>query len=112
MPESSSATPKKEATLTIETLVGILGSLPALKILRVLADGRSLMSNEIAAETGLSSVSGQLARLRSAGVVIAPRIKLYEIAPQYLVDKTNRHLDFGVCLLRFGELGDSPGAAR
>jgi hypothetical protein len=40
--------------------------------------------------------------LRNAGVVIQGRNRLYEIAPQFLADKTERVLDFGTCLLRLG----------
>jgi DNA-binding transcriptional ArsR family regulator len=103
-PSASSPASNQPAALPFEPFLSILGSIQAWKVLRVLADGSSLMTNEIAERSGLpnDSVSGQIARLRRAGVVIAPRGKLYEIAPQFLADKTERVLDFGVCLLRLG----------
>jgi hypothetical protein len=101
------STSDQPAALSFEPLLGILGSMQAWKVLRVLADGSSLMTNEIAERSRLpnqsvsnQSVSNQIARLRAAGIVIAPRVKLYEIAPQFLADKTERILDFGYCLLR------------
>ena len=44
------------------------------------------------------TTSKHLAILWKAG--IAPRVKLYEIPPQFLADKAERILDFGYCLLR------------
>jgi hypothetical protein len=60
------------------------------------------MRNEIAERSSINpeGVSGQVARLRAAGIVISPRGKLYEIDPRFLADKENRVLDFGYCLLR------------
>jgi len=38
--------------------------------------------------------------LRTVGVVTQGRNRLYQIAPQFLADKTERLIDFGYCLLR------------
>ena len=38
--------------------------------------------------------------LRPAGGVIQGRSRLYQIAPQFVADKTERLIDFGYCLLR------------
>jgi hypothetical protein len=38
--------------------------------------------------------------LRNAGIVTQGRNRLYQIAAQFLTDKTERILDFGYCLLR------------
>jgi hypothetical protein len=35
-----------------------------------------------------------------AGIIINPRVRLFEIAPQYLSNKTQKLLDFGYCTLR------------
>jgi DNA-binding transcriptional ArsR family regulator len=96
------SSPDPATTLNFESLVGILGSVPAWKVLRVLADGSSLLPNEIAEQSRLpnDTVRKQLNRMREAGLVIAPRVKLYEIPPQFLADKTERVLDFGYCVLR------------
>jgi DNA-binding transcriptional ArsR family regulator len=104
MSDPSSSSADQTTPLKFEELVAILGSASAWKVLRALADGSSLLTNEISDRCGLSrpTVSDQVARLRRAGIVIAPRGKLYEIAPQFIADKTKRILDFGVCLLRLG----------
>jgi DNA-binding transcriptional ArsR family regulator len=103
-PSASSPGPDQPTTLKLEPLLKILGSIQAWKVLRTLADGSALLNNEIADRSGVprSSVNELLLRLRDTGIVIAPRVKLYEIAPQFLADKTERVLDFGVCLLRLG----------
>ena len=111
-PPTSISSPGQPEAIPFEPLLGILGSIQAWKVLRVLADGSSLMTNEIAERSGLAnhSASDQIARLRRAGVVIAPRGKLYEIPAQFLADKTERVLDFGVCLLRLGTANLSTAA--
>lgn len=38
--------------------------------------------------------------LRANGIVLQGRNRLYQIAPQFLADKTERLIDFGYCLLR------------
>ena len=72
--------------------------------MRALADGSAFLNTEIAERSGVprESVNQLLVRLRDAGIVIAPRGKLYEIAPQFVAHKTERILNFGVCLLRLG----------
>jgi DNA-binding transcriptional ArsR family regulator len=104
MPPPPTSSSDQPAPVDFEALLSILGSVQAWKVLRILADVSSLMTNEIAERCGLpnEAVSRQMARLRVAGVVIAPRVKLYEIPAQFLTDKTERILDFGVCLLRLG----------
>ena len=101
-PSASNPTSDQPAALPMEPLLSILGSVQAWKVMRVLADGSSLLNNEIAERSALpnDTVRKLLIRLRHAGIVIAPRVKLYEIAPQFLADKTERVLDFGYCLLR------------
>jgi len=41
-----------------------------------------------------------IAILKKAAIIISPRARHLEIAPQFIADKTNRLLDFGWCLLR------------
>jgi hypothetical protein len=38
--------------------------------------------------------------MRATGVVIHSRNRFYQVAPQFLVDKPERTLDFGLCFLR------------
>ena len=78
-----------------------------MNILRELADGTSLMVSELAESTGndASVISKNLALMRNAGVIINPRGRLFEIAPQFLIGKTERRLDFGYCVLRMN-VGD------
>jgi DNA-binding transcriptional ArsR family regulator len=89
-------------TLSLDAVQSTLGSAARWAILRELADGSSLMVSELADRARMSSsaVSKQLNALVSDGIVIHPRGRLYEIAPQFLTDKTERILDFGYCLLR------------
>jgi DNA-binding transcriptional ArsR family regulator len=69
---------------------------------RELADGSSLMVSELAERLDMtpSAVSKQLTALVNDDIVIHPRNRLYQIAPQFLTDKNERVLDFGYCLLR------------
>jgi DNA-binding transcriptional ArsR family regulator len=99
MPEPPSAT---APTLRLETVLTCISGTTRWDILRELADGSSLMVSELASRTGWSApvVSKQLAILRKAGIVIAPRTRHVEIAPQFLADKSERLLDFGWCTLR------------
>src|SRR5437763_700908 len=89
-------------SLSLATVQSILGSAPRWAILRELADGSSLMVSELAQRTGMTSsaMSKQLNALVADAIVIPPRNRLYQIAPQFLTDKTERVLDFGYCLLR------------
>jgi hypothetical protein len=48
----------------------------------------------------LVATSKHLAILRESRIVIQGRNRLYQIAPHFVVDKGNRALDFGYCLLR------------
>lgn len=48
----------------------------------------------------IDAASKHLALFRGAGIVTQGRNRLYQIAPQFLVDKENRILDFEHCLLR------------
>ena len=86
----------------LEAVLTCISSTTRWDILRELADGGSLMVSEIARRTGWGPavVSKQLAILRNAGIVINPRGRLFEIAPQFVADKSQRLLDFGWCTLR------------
>jgi hypothetical protein len=44
-----------------------------------------------------------MAVLRGAGVVIQGPNRLYQIAPRFIADKSQRLLDFGWCVLRMNE---------
>jgi DNA-binding HxlR family transcriptional regulator len=89
-------------TLSLATVQSTLGSAARWAILRELADGTSLLLFELAQRTGMTSsaISKQLNALASDGIVIHPRGRLYEIAPQFIANKTERILDFGYCLVR------------
>jgi DNA-binding transcriptional ArsR family regulator len=91
-------------TIALDTLVNVLGSTTRWTILRELADGTSLMVCELAERTGNESsiISKHLTFMRKAGIIINPRIRLFEIAPQFLSDPAEKLLDFGWCTLRLG----------
>lgn len=99
MPEPPSVAPP---TLPLKTVLFCISGTTRWDILRELADGGSLMVSEIARRSGWSAVvvSKQLTILRKAGIVINPRGRLFEIAPQFIADKSQRLLDFGWCTLR------------
>lgn len=63
---------------------------------------QSLMVRELAERFRESSdaTSKKMVLLRNAGIVTQGRGRLYQIASQFLADKTERVLDFGYCLLR------------
>jgi len=98
----SEPTPDQPAEPTFETLSSVFGFPQSWKILNALADGSSLLKNEVAdrCELSMEAVTKHLNRLRDAGIVVAPRGKLYEIDPRLVADKANRLLDFGCCTLR------------
>jgi DNA-binding transcriptional ArsR family regulator len=99
MPEPPSAA---APTLRLETVLTCISSTTRWDILRELADGGSLMVSELSRRTGWDApvISKHLAILRKAGIVINPRGRLFEIAPQCVADKSQRLLDFGWCTLR------------
>ena len=93
MPDPTTSLPPVPLDICLQTI----GSTTRWNILRELADGGSLMVSELATRTGYdpSAVSKQLTFLRRTGIVINPRGRLFEIAPQFIADKTQRLLDFG-----------------
>lgn len=97
-PPSTAAAP----TLRLETVLICISSTTRWEMLRELADGGSLMVSELARRTGWAArvISKHLALLRKAGIIINPRGRLFEIAPQFVADKSQRLLDFGWCTLR------------
>jgi len=89
-------------SLSLAAVQSTIGSAARWAILHELADGSSLMVSELADRTGMTSsaVSKQLNALVNDDIVIHPRGRLYEIAPQFIANKTERIIDFGYCLLR------------
>jgi biotin operon repressor len=102
---STDPAPAPPTEPAFETLSTVFRFPECWTILSALADGSSLLKNEIADRTTLSmeDVTKHLKRLRDTGLVIAPRGKLYEIDPRLLADKANRVVDFGCCTLGFKE---------
>jgi len=94
--------PPPPPTIPLEKLAELLRSTVRWRILRELAGGDQLMVVELAERIRKSKdvTSKHMGLLRSAGVVLQGRNRLYQIAPQFLADKTERLLDFGYCLLR------------
>jgi DNA-binding transcriptional ArsR family regulator len=95
-------TPPSTPAIPLETFLEAITGVTRWNILRELADGGSLMVSELAQRLNCdpSVISRQITPLRQAGILIAPRNRLYEIAPQFLADKNERTLDFGWGLLR------------
>jgi DNA-binding transcriptional ArsR family regulator len=99
-PQTPSAAPS--STIPLDKLLHIISSPARWRILREFASGDQLMVSEIAERTRQSKdvTSKHIGILRNAGIVIQGRNRLYQIAPQFLADKTERLIDFGYCLLR------------
>lgn len=89
--------------LPLATVQTTLGSPTRWAVLRELADGSSLMVYELAQRTQSSSsaISKQLAALISDGLVVNPRVRLFQMAPGLITDPANRIVDFGWCVVRF-----------
>ena len=94
--------PTPSATIPLDEILGAISKPARWNLLRELASGEPLMVSELAERVGqsLDTASKNMAILRKAGIVIQGRGRLYQIAPQFLSDKTERILDFGYCLLR------------
>jgi DNA-binding transcriptional ArsR family regulator len=94
--------PTPSATIPLDEILGAISNPARWNLLRELASGEPLMVSELAERVGqsLDTASKNMAILRKAGIVIQGRNRLYQIAPQFLSDKTERILDLGYCLLR------------
>ena len=94
--------PPPSPTIPLDKLAELLSSTVRWHILRELASGDQLMVVELAERIRKSKdvTSKQIGLLRTTGVVLQGRNRLYRIAPQFLADKTERLVDFGYCLLR------------
>jgi DNA-binding transcriptional ArsR family regulator len=90
------------ATIPLEEILNVISVPVRWYLLRELASGEQFMVSELAECLGQTpdATSKNMAVLRNAGIVIQGRGRLYQIAPQFLTDKTERILDFGYCLLR------------
>jgi DNA-binding transcriptional ArsR family regulator len=102
MSDPQTPTPLPSPTIPLEKLAEVLSSTVRWRILRELANGDQLMVVELAERIRQSPdlTSKHMGILRTAGVVTQGRNRLYQIAPQFLADKTERLIDFGYCLLR------------
>lgn len=94
--------PPSSPTIPLDKLAEVLSSTIRWRVLRELANGDQLMVVELAERIRQSPdlASKHMGVLRSAGIVTQGRNRLYQIAPQFLADKTERVIDFGHCLLR------------
>jgi DNA-binding transcriptional ArsR family regulator len=96
----------------INAIAKALGSSTRWAILAELSDGQPAMVLGLAKKLKLppSTVSQHIGVLRRAGLVVAGLGRLYTIAPPYLADAAQGHLDFGHCLLRLKETAEPPAA--
>jgi DNA-binding transcriptional ArsR family regulator len=102
MPNPQDGPPIPSARIPLDQILNVISVPARWYLLRELASGEQLMVSELAERVGQSpdATSKNMAVLRNAGIVIQGRGRLYQIAPQFLTDKTERILDFGYCLLR------------
>src|SRR4051794_27199009 len=84
-------------TVAFTKLVSILSDASRWRMLRALAGGETLMVSELAeiVETSFDSASKHMSVLREAGIAIQGRNRCYRLHPQFLVDKSQRLVDFG-----------------
>jgi DNA-binding transcriptional ArsR family regulator len=89
-------------TIPVKDMAKALGSPIRWAILGELSDGQPGMVLAIAKKLNLPAVtvSQHMGVLRRAGVVVVGLGGLYTIAPQFMADAAQGHLDFGLCLLR------------
>jgi DNA-binding transcriptional ArsR family regulator len=94
--------PQSPPALPLEKLLPLFSNIVRWRLLTHLATGDPLMVSELAERVRIpiDSASKHLALFRDAGIVTQGRNRLYQIAPQFVVDKENRILDFGHCLVR------------
>lgn len=106
MSDPQTPTPPPSPTIPLDKLAEVLSSPVRWRILRELANGDQLMVVELAERIRQSPdlTSKHMGILRTAGIVIQGRNRLYQIAPPFLADKTERLLDFGCYLLRLSLL--------
>lgn len=109
MSTPQAAPPIPSTTIPLADILGAISSPARWNLLRELASGEPLMVKELAERTGqsLDTTSKNMAILRHARIVLQGRGRLYQIAPQFIIDKTERILDFGYCLLRM-HVGGEP----
>jgi DNA-binding transcriptional ArsR family regulator len=102
MSDPQNGPPLPSASIPLAEILGAICNPVRWALLRELASGEQLMVTELAERVGqsLDTASKNMAILRKAGIVIQGRNRLYQIAPQFLTDKTGRVVDFGYCLLR------------
>jgi DNA-binding transcriptional ArsR family regulator len=96
----------------IKVVAKVLASPIRWAILASLSDGRPDMVLGLAKKLNLPAVtvSQHIGVLRRAGVVVVGLGRLYTIAPQFLADAGQGHLDFGHCLVRLKETAEPPAA--
>jgi len=102
MSDPQTPAPPPSPPIPLDKLAEVLRSTVRWRILRELSNGDELMVIEIAERIRQlpDLISKHMGILRTAGIVIQGRNRLYQIAPQFLADKTERLVDFGYCLLR------------
>lgn len=98
--------------LPIKQMAKALGSPIRWAILAELSNGQPGMVLAIARKLNLRpvTVSQHMGVLRRAGIVVVGLGGLYTVAPQFLADAAQGHLDFGHCLLRLKESAEPPAA--
>ncbi len=102
LPEPAATLQTDLTPIVLEKMAPALGDAGRIRILRELAAGEPLMVKELAARLGKlqPAISRHVAVLREAGMVEVGRGGLYQIPVRFLVDREQRVVDYGGCLLR------------
>ncbi len=108
----SVSTPLPDQKVPVKVLAKVLASPIRWAILAELSDGHADMVLQLAKKVGVPAVtlSQHIGVLRRAGLVVTGLGGLYTVAPQFLADTAQGHLDFGGCLLRLKESAEPPTA--
>jgi DNA-binding transcriptional ArsR family regulator len=87
-------------------LVTVVSDASRWRMVRALASGEMLMVSELAevARVSADSASKHMALMRETGIVTQGRNRLYQLRPEFIVDRSERVVDFGYCLLRLNTI--------
>jgi DNA-binding transcriptional ArsR family regulator len=111
-PSTTASTVPTELHPPMDKLILALAAPVRWQILGELSAGEPLMVKELAERLNCSPtlISKHMAVLRRAGLVQVGRAGVYLIPPQFVRSTTERHVDFGHCLLRLPGANPPPAA--
>lgn len=93
---------ERKPVLRLHTVLSVISSPTRWRILREMANGDQVAVVELAERLGETpaGISKHMAVFRDSGMVNLGRNRLYSLGEQFIVDKEQRTVDFGWCVLR------------